>query len=669
MQEVQTDPSGPTSAYHQALRVLAEFVDDLRPPRRHPALAEARVRACAETLRRDDAAAMRIASALWQLLAVTHQASLYAESGVRSGLGFALDISQRIGARLLPRVPRDGVLRDALRQVFRRADDHVWVSTVSDAAWLELFATLPEPDEATRMSAMLPVIEAIRVLSYRIAGTALDRELLRAEPELEEHESPFLAQNAELLPLLERERNAAHEVFERDFEQLKVLLDQCFEVLDRVRRRARTRGISVRLTYLLARLEQLTQRIVVLLDFLSADLRMLPGVRLFKILVTGEQTRLQVASFVGDNLSLLARNVTDHASQHGEHYIADDRAAWFAMLRSAAGGGIVIAAMAMLKVRLSLLHLPPLTEGLLFGLNYGLGFVLIHLLGCTVATKQPAMTAATLAATLEDSRPRDLRCLVDVTRKVASTQFIAIVGNILLALPVAMLLAWLWPLLFGQALAPADKAAHLLSELHPLHSASLLFAAVAGVGLFLSGIVAGYFDNRALYLDLGERVGAHPWLRRVLGPRRTRALGAYFDAHHGAILGNLFFGFYLGLMGSVGTLTGLPVDIRHVAFSSANIGTAVASQGFQVPPEALTGAALGVFGIAIINLAVSFGLALYVAMRSRQLGSVQLLRLAGMVLADFLRHPLAYYRPPTADAEEAQVESKRAQGADRHSAP
>jgi site-specific recombinase len=36
-------------------------------------------------------------------------------------------------------------------------------------------------------------------------------------------------------------------------------------------------------------------------------------------------------------------------------------------------------------------------------LNYGLGFVLIHILHFTVATKQPAMTAARLAAAIEES--------------------------------------------------------------------------------------------------------------------------------------------------------------------------------------------------------------------------------------------------------------------------
>ena len=652
----------PALTYHGALQVLIDFFDILRPGRSSDvAQAEGRVRDAAAVLQNDPQQAEKISRAFWGLLAINHQASLYAELGVRSALGFGPEVSLRIGARLLPRVPVDGQLRDALGLIFHVAGDEHWVCGVSDEAWLALFSALPPPPEPQRMAAMLPLIEAIRVLSYRLAGTALDRELLRAEPELEKHESPFLAQNAELLPLLERERNEGHLVFERDFDHLKVLLEQCMDALERVRRRARMRGISVRLTYFLARLEQLTQRLTLLLDFLSADRRSVPGVTLFKALVHGVRTRYHVGAFVGETLSLMARNVTDHASRQGEHYIAGDRSAWWGMLRSAAGGGVIIACMAMIKVQLSLLHLPPLTEGILFGFNYALGFLLIYMLGFTVATKQPAMTAAALAATLEDSRPRDLERMVEITRNVGNTQFIAIVGNVALAFPMAMLLAYAWPHLFGHPAEPFEKAAKMLTEVHPLHSGALFFAAVAGVGLFLSGIVSGYFDNRARYQDLAERLACHPFLRRVLGADRARRLGDYMDEHHGAIIGNLFFGMYLGLMGSVGNLTGLPVDIRHVAFASANLGNSLVLHDFAPPVLSFAWAAVGVIGIATVNLLVSFSLALYVAMRSRRLGSTQLLRLGGLVLRDFARNPMRYYLPPpsVSPAEAGEDDDKR----------
>ena len=66
------------------------------------------------------------------------------------------------------------------------------------------------------------------------------------------------------------------------------------------------------------------------------------------------------------------------------------------MFFSAAGGGILIALMALYKIHIGTLGFGQFATSVLSGLNYGIGFMLIHMLHCTVATKQPAMTAASL---------------------------------------------------------------------------------------------------------------------------------------------------------------------------------------------------------------------------------------------------------------------------------
>jgi site-specific recombinase len=73
------------------------------------------------------------------------------------------------------------------------------------------------------------------------------------------------------------------------------------------------------------------------------------------------------------------------------------------MLRSGAGAGLIIAVMAWIKIQIEAMGLGEGATTLWVSLNYGLGFVLIHILHFTVATKQPAMTAARLAAAIEES--------------------------------------------------------------------------------------------------------------------------------------------------------------------------------------------------------------------------------------------------------------------------
>ncbi len=529
--------------------------------------------------------------------------------------------------------------------LFQHPHDPAWIMAVDDAQWLELADVLGLTKVGAGGTALENLLEAVRLLSYRLAGEGVDREMLRADPALEQYASPFLAQNATLIPLLAREHGHDGVPTPEEIREIDVLLDQCEMALDRVRRNAAENGISIRLTYKLARMRQLIARQRALLDFCGADDPPLSAIRLMKSLLTAERERDSVKEFVGENISLLARNVTDHASRHGEHYIAADNAEWLSMAKSAAGGGIIIAIMALIKLQLARLHLPPLTEGIAFGLNYGIGFVLIHLLGFVVATKQPAMTAAAIAATIEEARPRDLERLGDLAQNVVRTQFIAVLGNVGLALPVALVLAYLWSSLSGAAPVSADKTAHLIAEIHPLESGALFFAAIAGIGLFLSGLVSGYFDNQARYFQLGPRIANAPRLA-WLGADRPQRFGAYLDTHYGAILGNLFFGMYLGLMGVFGNLTGLPVDIRHVAFSSANLGTIIAVDGLAPIAGMLPWAIAGLAGIALVNLAVSFSLALYVAMKSRRLGTVQIGKLGLLLWQRFKRNPLGFISPP-----------------------
>jgi Site-specific recombinase len=42
------------------------------------------------------------------------------------------------------------------------------------------------------------------------------------------------------------------------------------------------------------------------------------------------------------------------------------------------------------------------SHAFMYAMNYAMGFIMIYLMGFTLATKQPAMTAATMAKVLSD---------------------------------------------------------------------------------------------------------------------------------------------------------------------------------------------------------------------------------------------------------------------------
>jgi len=162
----------------------------------------------------------------------------------------------------------------------------------------------------------------------------------------------------------------------------------------------------------------------------------------------------------------------------------------------------------------------------------------------------------------------------------------------------------------------------------------------------LSGLIAGYHDNLAVYNKIPQRLRAVKWLQRLLGVSRLERMAHYIEHNLGSLAGNFYFGCLLGGMSAVGVLFGLPFDIRHIAFSSAFVGFATFSLDFIMTWQAFVVAALGLALIACMNLIVSFGLALYVAMKSRKIRFKQWRTLLRQLASRLNQHPAEFIMPP-----------------------
>jgi len=144
--------------------------------------------------------------------------------------------------------------------------------------------------------------------------------------------------------------------------------------------------------------------------------------------------------------------------------------------------------------------------------------------------------------------------------------------------------------------------------------------------------VSGYYDNKALYTRMSQRVQQLRWLRRLLGQDRSLRFSRYLEDNLGGLMGNLVFGVLMGVTATVGFLLGLPLDIRHVTFSSANFAIGFVGLDQQVDLHQVAITVLGIALIGLVNLTVSFGLALWVALRARKVRfhhGIRLLRALG----------------------------------------
>jgi site-specific recombinase len=647
--------------------LLVDLVDRVRPRRtrnraHEHAYARDQIRTLCQLLKGNPEHAWALRRYITTLLETRRHTSLYSDVGILSNDGFFTELKKRIAYRILPPALDEIYLSDCMDRLLCREDDYEWIRAVPNADWLALFdivANAPPPVDATpdraRHVTLLGLLDAIRTLSCRVCALGLEPRLIHAHMEIEEVDSPFLMQNIETNNYLDQyNRLLAGQTEEmEDARHLLVMLDQCEEVALKVRRRALASGTSVALTYLLVAITQSIDRLRKLLFLVDVSgelpsaptvdvealanaatppsepptsLRRAAAIALAQELAEAHNTKYQVRGLMRDNIDLLARNVTENASRTGEHYIAERRTDLRGMFGQAAGAGIIISFMALIKILLSYLHRAPLIEAMLFSMNYSLGFMLVHVLHFTIATKQPAMTASRIAAALHESdkqgsshRQADVDSMAALFNKVFRTQIVAVLGNLATVIPVAFLIAIAYQYLFGHHLVNAEKAHHLIEDSHPWHSLALLHAAIAGVWLFVSGLVSGYYDNKALYTRMAERVRQLRWLRRLIGRERLPRFARYVEDNLGGLMGNLVFGILMGTTATVGYLLGLPLDIRHVTFSSANFAIGVVGLDYQVSWETVGITLLGIALIGTVNLLVSFGLALWVALRARKI--------------------------------------------------
>jgi len=638
---------------YYAQQLVSDLIAEIRPAKAdQTGLAVKAIQALCYLLTTDLQKAQLLREAVLQLLSESKPISLFLISRHSVFTGFFSEMRRRISHKLLPDAINRDYLIDLFSLFFSKTTDEQWVSAVPDDVWAQLIQAMrfDLADKELTDACQQNLFAASQVLSYRIAALGLEPELLRNYPELEQHSSPFVMQQSELAHVLSIQAKQTGQI---DIKHILVMLDQCKAIIAKIRRNSAQTGTSINLTQLLQRMLQQVSRLEELLNILhhfqhgqSADIEI---VTLFKALVYSECHKNDLGEHWRENMELMAVRVTENASRTGEHYITENRSEYFALMRSAMGAGVIIAFMAMLKIVFARQHLAPLTEAILFSLNYGLGFILIHILHFTVATKQPAMTAAAIAATIDnatDTKSKEMDNLVAMIANTMRSQFIAIFGNVVIVIPMAILLAWATLHYSGQHFITPDKAHQLLASIDPVHSGSLIYAAIAGVCLFLSGLIAGYHDNLAVYNKIPQRLRAVKWLQKLLGIPRLERVANYIENNLGALAGNFYFGCLLGGMSGLGILLGLPIDIRHITFSSAFVGFASFSLDFMLSWQAAAYAALGLVLIGLINLAVSFGLALYVAMKSRKVRFNQWRSLIKSLASRLNQHPGEFILPP-----------------------
>ncbi len=540
----------------------------------------------------------------------------FSNVGLTQETSFFAELLRRVQESWLPslRSPQDVV--HYLEQRFENPEDPQILS------FTQAFPHLEEDLEPQ-------LFEACHTLLLRVSGLGLDPAIAKKLQKRKDLNNVFLKLG----------------LYTPGDQEISKELQQVREVMVYIRSLNEEEGTSIGLTYKLFVIEEILERLDLLCSLLAHIHRPMFKEDFTKALQTiwrQDQANLKIREFLIKNIEKLAYQVTLITGATGEHYIAGSSLELRRMWWKAIKGAMVVAVLAFLKVLASKLSYPPLLQLFIFGSIYAAGFVVIHLIGGVLATKQPAMTASTIAAGLGavDETDESLQKVTKTIVRLLRTQMAALLGNFIFAFPIAVILVF--PFLVGHLpLAGYDKAKILVSDLHPFWSPSIIYAAIAGVCLFLAGLIAGLADN----WFSNQRIALR--LERMIEGERGTKIARWMKDNFGIIFGNVSLGFMLGGMSSLGRVIGLPLDIRHVTFASAAFGIGWIHQPERMPWDDFAIIALSIFIMGLVNLAVSFSLSLTVAMQSRKLKFSQGRRVVWNVTKHFLRRPQDLFFEPS----------------------
>ena len=594
----------------------------------------------------------RVQSTVAALFTDADACSLLAEAGMPSDRGFLAEASGRLWSKLLPE-PRDTHdLRQFVRRCYRN-DSHV----ARFQRWpVELFhrlieVVMPPAGSSAWTDLRQSVNDAVRLLCARVEAQGLAPKLRSRSRSVPVADSPFfrLARAADGLLAGWNDAAGIGAGSEAD-KAWQVALIACRTEIAEIHRQIGGEGISVDIVFGLDVLDRCLSR----LELLGAILVSPPGRersalvhRLLARLVHHVHEARSLRALASSNLNLLHRRIVERSGETGEHYIARDRSEYRHLLLAAAGGGVLTVGTTAVKLMAAELGGSDFLHGLMYGLNYAISFLILHHLHLVLATKQPAMTAATLATILREQRGSGrLDDIVDRIARISHSQLAAAFGNVVVVGLGALAFTNLWQLTFGSDFLTQETAEKTYASFSPVNSGTVFYAALTGVILWFSSVVGGWIDNWSAWHRIPQGITDHP-LGARFGRERLARWGESWRHNIAGWGTNISLGFMLGMTPALGHFFGLPLDVRHVTLSTGTLFTACGSlHGDWYRNGFFLLAASGIATMFVLNLGVSFTLSLWTALRALEVPNSDIRELLQRLGKRMLTHPGDFILPP-----------------------
>jgi site-specific recombinase len=381
----------PLHAPNRSLEFLVELIQKIRPDNpRNIAEAELKFKALLYQVVLERTPLFGLRKALLSQFLKTNIVNALTESGIVSSRGFVQELQSKIKHKFLPALQSPDDFLYVINKIFYKKTDHIWVEGVDPELWKQFFEMLGIQINLTEPALIKQLQQSLQVMSYRITTLGLEKEMTHRYENFDDAIYPFLEQNRLVNEYIHTcESGGSIEKQRLLLDNISEALHNCNQSIQWIRDQRKVYGTSLAQTYILTRLQQQVNRLFIILDVLDSDntFNTERFAEYFKTVVHNENRKNSVKEFLSENTGYLAYQIAEHGGRTGERYISTTRKEFWKMFWSAAGGGIIISFIGVIKNLLSAMKLAPFWQGFFYSTNYSLGFILIQDTGSTLATK------------------------------------------------------------------------------------------------------------------------------------------------------------------------------------------------------------------------------------------------------------------------------------------
>ena len=545
------------------------------------------------------------------------------EAGLPDEAFLVRELLTRALRHLLPVDEVEGDLYVLMDSLNLKESDARWVAALPDALvvpWAGMFRP-----------STFSILASCKLLALRATNVALSRDLIAFADDEDITKSPFF----HLPAVVERVVRHAE-----DFHLWEEQRDACEAQLQTVNRQLVDRASSANLIFRVRLLRSLLGRIqqVIALQRPDSDAR-----KLAVTVVHGFASQRRIAGVVSATTRRLARSVVERTGRVGEHYIAQSTEQWGVMGVGAILAGVITSFTALFKYSLATVIHAPLLLAIAHSLNYAVSFLLMQAGGFLLASKMPAVTAATLVDAMEDPAKDHMASL----QAISKTQFIVTISNLIGAVPASIAIDRILNAVRGHPFLTQPAAEHGIRMLFPHTSMTVPFAIATGIFLWLSSLATGWTANYLALHRMATAISNSLRIRARLGPQRAARLAHWVRHHAPGSVGYIVLGFLLGSVPIIFELFGIPLEVRHVTLAAGSLGYALDASLLygQLHWQETLLAFSGIVLVGVLNIVTSFVLSFLLAVRARNIGEAESRRFLREVGRELLAHPFSFLLP------------------------